>query len=84
MAPINLTQAFDKEDIYCTSPNTSRNGGLKRMLTEIDSGNNSHETKKIRLQFLDPDCDKVLFKHPNLMSARLDQNDRTLVYIFNL
>lgn len=84
MAPKNLIQAFDKEDVYCTSPNTSRNGGLKRTLTEIDSGNNSQETKKIRLQFLDPDCDEVLFKHPNPMSAPLDQTNKTLVHIFNL
>lgn len=84
LAPKNLVQAFDKEDIYCTSPNTSRNGGLKRTLTEIDSGHNSHDTKKIRLQFLDSDCDEFLFKHPNPMSARLDQTDKTLVHIFNL
>ncbi|KAF0751301.1 protein ECT2 isoform X1, partial [Aphis craccivora] len=75
LAPKNLIQAFDKED---SSPNT-RNGGLKRTLSVVDCGNISHETKKIRLQFLDTDCDEFLFKHPNPMSARLDQTDQTLV-----
>lgn len=83
LAPKNLIQAFDKEDLSYTSPIT-RNGGLKRTLSVIDSGNISHETKKIRLQFLDPDCDKYLFKHPNSMSACLDQTDHTLVLIFDL
>lgn len=83
LAPKNLIQAFDKEDLSYTSPIT-RNGGLKRTLSVIDSGNISHETKKIRLQFLDPDCDKYLFKHPNSMSACLDQTDQTLVLIFDL
>lgn len=80
MAPKNLIQAFD-EDLSYSSPNT-RNGGLKRTLSVIDSGNISHDTKKIRLQYLDPDCDEFLFKHPNSMSTRLDQTDQTLVHIF--
>lgn len=82
LAPKNLIQAFDKEDMSFTSPNT-RNGGLKRTLSVIDNETISHETKKMRLQFLDPDCDELLFKHPNPMSARLDQTNQTLVHIFN-
>lgn len=65
-----------------TSPNT-RNGGLKRTLSVVDNETLSHENKKMRLQFLDPDCDEFLFKHPNPMSARLDQTDYTLVHIFD-
>lgn len=83
LAPKNLIQAFDKDDMSYTSPNT-RNGGLKRTLNVVDSGNLSHETKKMRLQILDPDCDEFLFKLPNPMSARLDQTDQTLVHIFDL
>ncbi|KAL5236435.1 hypothetical protein ACI65C_003845 [Semiaphis heraclei] len=75
LAPKNLIQVFDKED---SSPNT-RNGGLKRTLSVVDGGNVSHETKKIRLQSLDMDCDEFLFKHPNSVSACLDQTDQTLV-----
>lgn len=78
LAPKNLIQAYDKEDISFTSHN-SRNGGLKRTLSSIDTG---LETKKMRLQFLDSDCDEFLFKHPNSMSAHLDQTDHTLVYIY--
>jgi len=81
LAPKNLTQAFEKEDMQCTSP-IPRNGGLKRTLSVVDNGNISYETKKMRLQFLDPDCDEFLFKHPNPMSARLDQTNQTLVHIF--
>lgn len=77
LAPKNLIKAFDKEDMSCTSVNT-RNGGLKRSLSVVDHGNNSHDTKKMRLQLLDPDCDEYLFKHPNPLSTRLDQ---TLVLI---
>lgn len=80
LAPKNLIQVFDKED---SSPNT-RNGGLKRTLSVVDGGNVSHETKKIRLQSLDMDCDEFLFKHPNSVSACLDQTDQTLVYIFDI
>jgi len=83
LAPKNLVQVFEKEDMQSTSPIT-RNGGLKRTQSMVDSGNIFHETKKMRLQFLDPDCDEFLFKHPNSMSARLDQTNQTLVHIFLL
>lgn len=83
LAPKNLIQAFDKDDMSFTSPNT-RNGGFKRTLSMIDNGIISHDNKKMRLQFLDPECDEFLFKHPNPMSARLDQTDQTLVHIFDL
>jgi len=78
LAPKNLSQAFDKEDMSFTSPNT-QSGGLKRTLSVVDSGHISHESKKMRLQFLDPDCDEFLFKHPNPMSTR--QTDQALVHI---
>lgn len=81
LAPKNLIQAFDKDDMSFISPNT-RNGGFKRTLSMIDNGNISHDTKKIRLQFIEQECDEFLFKHPNPMSARLDQTDQTLVHIF--
>jgi len=83
LAPKNLTQAFDRDDLSFTSPNT-QNGGLKRTLSVVDNGHVSHETKKMRLQYFDPDCDEFLFKHPNPMSARLDQTNQTLVHIFDL
>ncbi|XP_025421283.1 protein ECT2 isoform X1 [Sipha flava] len=78
LAPKNLIQVFDKDDMSFTSPNT-RNGGFKRTLSMVDNGNISHDTKKMRFQSLDPECDEFLFKHPNPMSARLDQTDQTLV-----
>lgn len=81
MAPKNLIQAFDKDD---TSPNNRNGGGLKRTLSVVDGGHVLHENKKIRLQFVDTDCDEFLFKHPNPMSTRLDQTDQTLVHIFDI
>lgn len=83
LAPKNLTQAFDRDDLSFKSPNT-QNGGLKRTMSVVDNGHVSHGTKKIRLHYLDPDCDEFLFKHPNPMSARLDQTNQTLVHIFDL
>lgn len=83
LAPKNLTQAFDKDDMSYTSPNT-QSGGLKRTHSVVDNGHISHETKKMRLQNVESDRDKFLFKHPNSMSSCLDQTNQTLVHIFDL
>lgn len=83
LAPKNLTQAFDKDDMSSASPNT-QSGGLKRTLSVVDNGHISHETKKMRLQNVESDRDEFLFKHPNPMSSRLDQTNQTLVHIFDL
>lgn len=81
LAPKNLIRAFDKEDIPCTS-SFAQNGGLKRTFSVIDNGNSSHESKKMRLQFLDQDHDEYLFKHPNPLSTHSDQTDYASVHIF--
>ncbi|XP_050428638.1 protein ECT2 isoform X2 [Adelges cooleyi] len=71
LAPKNLTKTLEKEDSQSASPNT-RLGGLKRTLSVSDTSN-LHEIKKKR--FIDSDCNKHLFKHPNPLSAHLDQMD---------